>query len=130
MPERIDLREKVVAVFDTPEATADAAHALRADGHDVEVLTGEDGRRRLDPEEEDEGFLASLRGLVQTTLGDEDMIIDKVDAELARNRSFVVVDSSDSDAAEIAGTLKDHGGHYLWHFDKWTYVSLGGGSEM
>jgi hypothetical protein len=129
MVERIDLTEKVVAVFDTTEATDAAVTALRADGYDVEVLEGEEGRERLDPDGEDKGVLASLRGAVEKVLGDEDRILDNVDAELARDHSFVVVDSSESDEAEIAAILKEHGGHYRWHFDKWTYVSLGGGAK-
>ncbi len=129
MAEQIDLREKVVAVFDTAEATDDAVSALRADGYDVEVLEGEEGRARLDPHEEEEGILASLQGALETILGDEDRILDRVDEELAHDRSFVVVDASDADEADIAAILKEHGGHYLWHFDKWTYVSLGGGAE-
>jgi hypothetical protein len=125
MTETIDLREKVVAVFDTIEATDAAVSALRADGYEVEVLRGEEGRRRLDPDEEDQGFLGSLKSALETALGDEDRILDNVDAELAQDGSFVVVGSASADEAEIATILKDHGGHYLWHFDKWTYVSLG-----
>jgi hypothetical protein len=125
MPEPIDLREKVVAVFDTIDATDAAVSALRAEGYDVEVLRGEEGRRRLNPDEGDQGFLESLKNALETALGDEDRILDNVDAELAQDGSFVVVESSNADEAEIASILKDHGGHYRWHFDKWTYVSLG-----
>jgi hypothetical protein len=127
--EPIDLRQKVVAVFDTAEATDAAVRALRGAGHEVEVLRGEDGRRRLHADGENEGFLASLRKAMETILGDEDRIVDHVDEELAHDRTFVVVDSAEKDEGEIASLLKEHGGHYLWHFDTWTYVSLGGGAE-
>lgn len=118
-----------MALFDSKDATDDAASALRAEGHNVEVLEGEEGRRRLESEDAGEGFFASLKSAFETALGDEDRILDKVDRELALDRSFVVVESSEDDVADIAGLLKEHGGHYLWHFDKWTYVSLGGGAE-
>ena len=118
-----------MALFDSKDATDDAASALRATGHSVEVLEGEDGRRRLEPEGDEERFFASLKSAFEAALGDEDRILDKVDRELALDGSFVVVESSEEDAADIAGILKEHGGHYLWHFDKWTYVSLGGGAE-
>ncbi len=115
----------MVAVFDTIEASDAAETALREEGYEVEVLRGEEGRRRLDPEEEDQGFLGSFKSALETALGDENRILDNVDAELAQDGSFVVVESSNADEAEIATILKDHGGHYRWHFDKWTYVSLG-----
>lgn len=130
MTERIDLQDKVVAVFDTAEATETAVTTLRAKGYDLEVLEGEDGRSRLQGESEDDGILSSFRGAVETFLGDEDRILENVDEELKKDHRFVVVDSSESDEAEIAAELKDHGGHYLWHFGKWSYVSLGGGAEI
>jgi hypothetical protein len=129
MDEPIDLDQKVVAVFDTSEATETAVSALRKQGYQVEVLQGEEGRRRLDPDRDDQGVLASLKTALETILGDEDRILDHVDQELAHNRTFVVVDSADKKEGDIASVLKEHGGHYLWHFDKWTYVSLGGGAE-
>lgn len=130
MTEGIELRNKVVAIFDTDDATAAAVEDLRASGFAVEVLEGEEGRDRLKAEEEHEGFFESLRGAVESALGDEGQILDNVDAELVEGAAFVVVDASDSDESEIAEALKKHGGHYLWHFDRWSYVSLGGGGEM
>lgn len=130
MPDRIDLQDKVVAVFDTTEATEAAVTALRAKGYDLDVLEGEEGRRRLELDAENERFLSSFRDLVETFLGDEDRILENVEEELEAGHRFVVVDSSESDEAEIAAELKDHGGHYLWHFGKWSYVSLGGGAEI
>lgn len=118
-----------MALFDSKDATDDAVSALRAKGHNVEALEGEEGRRRLEPEGDEEGFFSSLKSAFEAALGDEDRILDKVDRELALDGAFVVVDSSEEDVADIARILKEHGGHYLWHFDKWTYVSLGGGAE-
>ena len=129
MAEPIDLRQKVVAVFDTAEGTEAAVSALRVAGHEAEVLRGEELRRRLHAGDEDEGILASLKNAMETILGDEDRILDHVDEELAQDRTFVVVDSAGQNEGEIASLLKEHGGHYLWHFDTWTYVSLGGGAE-
>lgn len=130
MTERIDLRDKVVAVFDTREASDAAVADLTANGYDVEVLEGDEGRRRLEADDGQEGILSSLENLIETVLGDEDRILEHVDAELAKDHRFVMVDSSRSDEAQIGGILKEHGGHYLWHFGKWSYVSLGGGAEM
>ena len=130
MADVIELRNKVVAIFDTDEATKAAVDDLRTSGHDVEVLEGDEGRERLKADDEHEGFFESLRGAFESALGDEGQILDNVDAELGEGAAFVVVDASDADESEIATALKEHGGHYLWHFDSWSYVSLGGGGEM
>lgn len=130
MAEGIELRNTVVAIFDTDETTRAAVEDLRASGYDVEVLEGEEGRARLESRADHEGFFESLRGAIESALGDERQILGNVDAELDAGAAFVVVDASDADESEIAEALKEHGGHYLWHFDRWSYVSLGGGSEM
>ena len=130
MTEGIELRNKVVAIFDTDDATNAAVEDLRSSGYDVEVLEGDEGRERLKTDEEHEGFFESLRGAFESALGDEGQILSNVDAELVEGASFVVVDAESADESEIAEALKEHGGHYLWHFDKWSYVSLGGGGEM
>ncbi len=125
MTEEIDLKEKVVALFDSPE-TADAALAdLRAQGHDVELLRGEDGRRRLDPQQAEGEFFGTLRKAI-LGLGDENRLRNKVEDELSENGSFVVVDAADDEqAADVADSLRRHGGHFLWHLGRWTYVRLG-----
>ena len=130
MAEGIELRNKVVAIFDTEDATRAAVEDLRTAGYDVEVLEGDEGRERLKADEEHEGFFESLRGAVESALGDESQILDNVDAELGQGAAFVVVDAESADESKIADALKQHGGHYLWHFDSWSYVSLGGGGEM
>lgn len=130
MAEPLDLEDKVVALFETPEATQEAVAALRADGHAVEVLEGEEGRRRLDPAESDEeGVLGDLKKAAVDVLGDEDRVLGKVDEELAKDSSFVVVDVSEADETDIAEALQQHGGHYLWHFGQWSYVPLAGARD-
>lgn len=127
MADGIDLEDKVVAIFDEEESGDAAAQELRQNGYDVEVLRGEEGRRRLDPHEEEEGFLESLGHALQTVVGDEDRIVAKVDDYLAEDRSFLVVDAEGSREGESAAdVLRKHGGHYMWRFDQWTYVAIGG----
>lgn len=130
MTESVELRDKVVAIFDEEESTEAALEDLRDKGYEVEVLRGQQGRERLRAEDDHEGFFESFRAAVESALGDEDRILDNVDAELVDGATFVVVDASRADESKIAESLKAHGGHYLWHFDKWSYVSLGGGGEM
>lgn len=121
----IDLTDKVVALFDS-SASADAALAdLEAQGHDVELLRGEEGRRRLDPQEAEGEFFGGLRKAF-LGLGDENRLRNKVEDELSANGSFIVVDAQDDEqAADVAGSLRRHGGHFLWHLGKWAYVRLG-----
>ncbi len=121
----IDLIDKVVAVFDSP-AGADAALVdLKSQGHDVELLRGAEGRQRLDPREAEGDFFGSLRKAF-LGLGDENRFRNKVENELSANGSFLVVDAADDDeAANVAHALRKHGGHFLWHLGKWTYVRLG-----
>lgn len=121
----LDLEGKVVAVFDDSGSTDLAVAGLKTKGHSAEVLSGESGRRRLDEAEEGEGILDSLKEAATTFLGDEDRVLDKVDRHLAQDRDFVVVEADESTQGEIADILKEHGGHFLWYFGNWTYVSLG-----
>lgn len=125
MDTEIDLTDKVVAVFDSASA-ADAALAdLEAEGHDVELLRGEEGLRRLDPEEAEGGFFGVLKKAV-LGLGDENRLRNKVEEELSANGSFLVVDAGDDEqASRVADDLRRHGGHFLWHLGRWTYVRLG-----
>lgn len=126
MTEKIDLEEKVIAVFDADQSTDRAVKDLRARGHEVEVLRGEEGARRLDPTEtDDEGLLGSLRAAVVSVLGGQDRIAQRIGEQLEENRALVVVDASKADHADIAACLKEHGGHFRWYFGEWTYVPLG-----
>lgn len=128
MSDMLDLNEKVIALFDTEEATQSAVTALRAEGRQVEVLEGSEGRERLAAAGQ-EGLLSGLAKAAVGVLGDEDRVLGKVDEELARDRTFVVVDTADADEAEVAESLREHGGHFLWHFGKWSYVPLAGASD-
>lgn len=125
MSKEIDLTDKVVAMFDSPSA-ADAALAdLKAQGHDTELLRGDEGRRRLDPGEAEGGFFGALKKAV-LGLGDENRLRSKVEDELSANGSFVVVDAAgDEQVSEVAERLRRHGGHFLWRMGRWTYVRLG-----
>lgn len=124
MTEEIDLTDRVVAVFDSASAADAAVADLKAEGHDVELLRGTEGLARLDPERAEGGFFGALKKAA-LGLGDENRIRNKVEDELSANGSFVVVDAVDDDQASgVADSLRKHGGHFLWHLGRWTYVRL------
>lgn len=127
MTDGIDLEDKVVAIFDEEESGDAAAEELRRNDYGVEILRGEEGRRRLDPHGEEEGLLESLGHALQTVVGDEDRIVARVDDYLAEDRSFLVVEAEESrQGGSAVDILRKHGGHYMWRFDQWTYVPVGG----
>ncbi|CAN5820132.1 hypothetical protein BH23ACT5_BH23ACT5_24030 [soil metagenome] len=123
MNDQIDLKDKVLAAFDTDEATSAAVEALEAENVPVEVIDDEAGLERLDPDRSS-GLLSGLKEAATTVLSDEDQVVDHATDQVGRGRSFVVVDVSETDQAEVAAILRRYGGHYMWHFGQWSYVRL------
>ena len=113
----IDLKHKVVAVFDQAEAASKAASAVGGLGHGVTVLTGEEGRSRLPHNQ------GGIKGALQTaamTFGDEIRVLEGLDEALAAGAQVLLVEASEG-ADQVVTKLSQHEGRFVWSFGDWTF---------
>jgi SpoU rRNA methylase family enzyme len=116
--ESIDLKNKVVAIFEDESAAAKASSAVSSLGRNVVVLQGEEGRARL-PQNQ-----GGIKGAVKTaamTFGDEIRVLDGLDEALARGDQVLVVEAGESEAERVVTTLDQHQGRFVWSFGAWTF---------
>ncbi|MGH8958342.1 MAG: hypothetical protein ACRDVK_06675 [Acidimicrobiia bacterium] len=116
--ETIDLKNKVVAVFDDANAASQAAAAVSGLGHSVTVLKGEEGQARL-PQNQ-----AGIKGVLKTaamTFGDEIRVLDGLDEALAEGAQVLVVEVAEGEADRVVTTLNRNHGRFVWSFGEWTF---------
>ena len=123
MAEQHDFDNTVVAILDEEPLARDATEGLSEAGYHFEVLTGEEGRERIDPSTE-EGLMATLNQLL-ASFGDQDRIRDRLDDALRRGMIVISVDIADEDPSNAISILRDHGGHYIWRLGEWTFTPIG-----
>lgn len=115
--EAIELKNKVVAVFDKAGAASRASSDVAGLGHSVTVLEGEEGRARLPHNQE------GIKGALQTaamTFGDEIRVLEGLDEALADGAQVLVVDASE-DADQVVTKLSQNEGRFVWSFGDWTF---------
>jgi hypothetical protein len=112
-----------VAVLDSEPETDDAVSRLSSAGFLYEVLSGGTGRDHIDPESDD-GVLATVRKLIGV-FGDEHRILDRLDEAMTDGKLVVSVQIESGDPSEAISIFQDHGGHYIWKFDNWTFTRIG-----
>ena len=115
--EAIDLKNKVVAVFDKAGAASKASSEVAGLGHSVTVLEGEEGRSRLPHNQE------GIKGALQTaamTFGDEIRVLEGLDEALADGAQVLVVEVSDG-ADQVVTKLSQNEGRFVWSFGDWTF---------
>ena len=122
MTEQHDFDNTVVAILDEEPLARDATEGLSQAGYDFEVLVGEEGREHIDPSTE-EGLMATLSRLI-TSFGDQDRIVDRLDAALKSGKIVISVDIEDDDPSKAISILRDHGGHYIWRLGEWTFTPI------
>lgn len=118
-----EFENTVVAVLDSEPDTEDAVSRLSSEGFVYEVLSGGTGRDHLDPESEN-GVMATVQKLV-SVFGDEHRVLDRLDKAMAEGKMVVSVQIESGDPSEAISILRDHGGHYIWKFDDWTFTRIG-----
>jgi len=116
--ETIDLKNKVVAVFDDAIAASQAAAAVSGLGHSVTVLAGEEGQARLPQNQE------GIKGALKTaamTFGDEIRVLDGLDEALADGAQVLVVEVAEGEADQVVAALNQNQGRFVWSFGEWTF---------
>ncbi len=122
MTDTYDLENTVVAVLDHPSETENVGLELAAAGYRYEIMSGDEGRRRLDPGGQ-EGIQATIKRLIDL-FGDQYRILDQLDEALAEDSLVVSVATTPDEATKAVGILRDHGGRYIWKFGEWTFTKI------
>jgi hypothetical protein len=111
-------RGKVIGVIDSPAQLDGVLTALREQGlssKDIEVFSGVEGIRRIDPKGRFHGLLGRLTRVMQA-LGNELEHIERYEKELRAGHFVVVISAGAERRKEIARILAEHGGHYVDYF--------------
>lgn len=116
--ETIDLKNKVVAVFDDRETASRAQAAATGLGGSVTVLEGEEGKARLP--QNAEGVKGALKTLAMT-FGDEIRVLEGLDEALTEGAQVLVVEVAEANADQVAAKLDQNQGRFVWSFGEWTF---------
>lgn len=122
--EKKNLTNTVVAILDPHVEGRDAVADLGAAGYEVDVLEGERGKERLDPRGDKGGVVATVQRLINA-FGDEFRVLDQLDAAVDQGKIVVSVDIDADNPGPAVDILRDHGGTYIWRFDRWTFTRIG-----
>ncbi len=119
---------KVVGFIDDPSDTQAALRDLNAAGFtadEIEVLTGEQGARRIDVTGREHGPLARIVRSIQK-LGDyESKHVRRHEKELlAGHFGIGVTAKRESDRQKVWQILKSHNGHFINYYGEWAMEIL------
>ena len=120
---------KVVGIIDDPGDAKAALRDLRAAGFtadELEVLTGEEGARRIDVTGEEHGPLARFVRSFQKLLGDyEPVHVRRHEREFLAGHYGIGVTAKEPEAREKARQiLKSHNGHFINFYGQWAMEVL------
>jgi hypothetical protein len=125
-----DPTNKVVGIIDGAGDAKAALRDLKAAGftaEEVELLTDEEGARRIDVSDEEHEVLVHIFRPTQKppTYYDAPVIVRRVEQELLAGHYFIGVTARDGEARERArGILKSHGGHFINFYGRWAAEAL------
>ncbi len=113
-------RSALYGVFDDLSAVRDLSQRLLDGGfgdQQVQVLSGEDGARDLDPDGRHHGLFSRLLRALQS-ITDEREHLERYVRELFQGRHVVVVSTPNTaqGVRAICQAFKDCGGHYIHHY--------------
>ena len=118
---------RIAAIVDDVPALDDALGRLEAvhvDMDAVHVLSGPEGRRRLDPEGTSHGWWARLLRLLQRGAF-EGTALEVHAKALADGSNVVFVPvRKDPQRQQVIDALHDVGGHHLLHFRRWNIEKI------
>ncbi len=109
---------KVVGVIDSPPQLDAALTALAKLGFSkqgIEVFSGDEGIRRIDPKGKFHGLIGRLTRIVQS-LGEELWHLEQYEKELRAGHFLVVVSAKPERREDVGKTLKAHGGHFVDYY--------------
>jgi hypothetical protein len=124
-------RGRLLAVFDTPEAGAEAARAIEARGvaaDRIEVFAGDDGAAAFDGSGGSHGLFGRLYRAIQFTLVDQAPDFTYYEAAARQGRVVLSVKpKGDKQMRAIVDVMRARGGHFInWfglfateEFERW-----------
>jgi hypothetical protein len=92
----------------------------------VEVLTGPDGLRRLDPQWTRHRLRARLLRLAQTGAYEHEVVFEYEQAIRAGGSVVLVPAAGLAERDRVAAVLRAQGGHGILYFRRWTIEQLPG----
>jgi len=125
-----DPTNKVVGVVNNARDAEAVLLDLRSRGFpadQVEVLTNEEGARRIDASDEGHDVIVHAFVSTQTVpeFYDAPVIARRVEEELLAGHHFIGVVAKDGDARQrVREILKSHGGHFINFYGRWAAESL------
>jgi hypothetical protein len=119
---------KVIGVVDTLGELEAALSALGAAGfgpESIQVFSGEEGLRCIDPRGEHHGLLGRLIRIIQA-IGEEQEHMRRYEHELRAGHYLVVISVTDDEAdrRRAAAILSRHGGHFVDYYGPLAIVHL------
>jgi hypothetical protein len=119
---------KVIGVLDTPHNLDAVLSALVAAGfgpESIQVLSGEEGIRAIDPAGGYHGLLSRLTRIIQA-IGQEHEHMHRYEEELRPGHYLVVISVPDDEARRqrAAAILSEHGGHFVNYYGPLAIVHL------
>ena len=121
---------RAVAVVDNASAVAALLDGLEADGVDlaeIETISGDDGRHRLDKDGAHHGLRARFqRWLIGALTTDSENVVMQLDAVLARGGHLVLVPlalPAASGRLDVESRLFAHGARHVVRFGRWTVAA-------
>lgn len=120
---------KVVGFIDDLGGVKAALGDLRAAGfkaEDIQVLTGEEGARRIDVNGDEHGEFAHIVRSIQKTLGDYEIPHAKRHQQelLAGHFGIGVTAKDGEDRNKVRDILKSHKGHFVNFYGRWVMEPL------
>jgi hypothetical protein len=121
--------DKVVGFIDDLGDVKAALGDLRAAGfkaEDIQVLTGEEGARRIDVNGDEHGELAHILRSIQKTLGDYEIPHAKRHEQelLAGHFGIGVTAKDEEDRNKVRDIPKSHNGHFVNFYGRWVMEPL------
>ena len=124
-------RGRLLAVFDTPEAAAEATAAIEDLGlgdDRIEVFTGDEGAAAFDGSGRSHGLFGRLYRAIQFTLVDQAPDFTYYEAAARQGRAVLSAKpKGDKQMRAIVEVMRSHGGHFInWfglfateEFERW-----------
>lgn len=118
---------RVVGTIDEPGTAQTVVEALLAAGFnldEMDVLYGEEGMRRLDPNGKEHGLLARFQRVTIRWSQEERYLRQHIEDMLAGHFVIMVLAKEPGKREKVREILKSHGGHFIKFFGNWAMRSL------
>lgn len=121
---------KVVGIIDDTSDAKDALRDLTAagfDARDVELLTDEEGKRRINPSDDEYEVLVHVFRSTQKVPAyyDAPGLLERIEKELTDGHYLVGVYAKEPASRErVREILKEHNGHFINFYGRWAAEAL------